>query len=227
MATYTIQDTTLTNIADAIRTKGNTTETLTPVEMPDAINAIQTGGGDSKPSRKGAYLPTASTVSPKLLSTYSDTSTFVYLYHFPDLDTNTSSESTRCWYKKTKNDVWPVFHIKPASMTEGVTYRVMFYIWCNPGKTVEWSSNNVYFNGNCSTTHDLGPITDKPQFFEWDFTYTKSSSSYEPTLHIYPAYTNADSDTYIMMSPALVYRTDMSSSYYSKYWSAYQEDIEL
>lgn len=45
MAKYSIEDTTLTNIANAIRTKGNTTDTLTPTQMPDAINAIQAGGG--------------------------------------------------------------------------------------------------------------------------------------------------------------------------------------
>ena len=45
MATYKIEDTTLTNIADAIRTKGGTTATLTPTQMPDAISAIQTGEG--------------------------------------------------------------------------------------------------------------------------------------------------------------------------------------
>ena len=46
MAKYTIEDTTLTNIADAIRAKGNTTETLTPTQMPNAISAIQAGGGE-------------------------------------------------------------------------------------------------------------------------------------------------------------------------------------
>ena len=227
MATYTIQDTTLTNIADAIRTKGNTTETLTPVEMPDAINAIQAGGGDGKPSRKTGNFSTASTASPKLLSTYSDTTAFIHLYHFPNLGTNTSSESTYCWYKKTKNDVWPMFYIKPSTMTEGAPYKVLFYIWCSEGKTVEWANNNVYFNANCQTTHNLGPITDKPQLFEWDFTYTASSSSYEPVLHIYPAFTNTDSDTYIIVTPVLCYRTNLGSSYYSKYLGAYQEDIEL
>ena len=45
MAKYSIEDTTLTNIAEAIRTKGNTTDNLTPLQMPEAINAIQTGGG--------------------------------------------------------------------------------------------------------------------------------------------------------------------------------------
>ena len=42
MAKYTIEDTTLTNIANAIRTKSNTTETLKPTDMPNAINAIET-----------------------------------------------------------------------------------------------------------------------------------------------------------------------------------------
>ena len=36
----------LTNIADAIRSKGGTTNRLTLAGMVDAINAIQTGGGD-------------------------------------------------------------------------------------------------------------------------------------------------------------------------------------
>ena len=45
MAKYTIEDTTLTNIANAIRTKGGTTATLTPAEMVTAIDAISAGGG--------------------------------------------------------------------------------------------------------------------------------------------------------------------------------------
>lgn len=48
MAKYSIEDTTLTNIAEAIRTKGNTTDSLTPLQMPDAINAIQAGGGSGE-----------------------------------------------------------------------------------------------------------------------------------------------------------------------------------
>lgn len=45
MAEYLIQDTTITGIADAIRSKGGTTEKLTLAGMVDAINAIQTGDG--------------------------------------------------------------------------------------------------------------------------------------------------------------------------------------
>lgn len=49
MAKYSIEDTTLTNIANAIREKGQTTETLTPTQMPDAISAIQASSGSEDP----------------------------------------------------------------------------------------------------------------------------------------------------------------------------------
>ena len=45
MAKYTINDTTLTSIADAIRAKGGTSAALTPAQMAEAISAIQAGGG--------------------------------------------------------------------------------------------------------------------------------------------------------------------------------------
>lgn len=48
MAKYTINDTTLTSIADAIRAKGGTTAALTPAQMAEAIAAIQAGGGGYK-----------------------------------------------------------------------------------------------------------------------------------------------------------------------------------
>ena len=45
MADYLIKDTTLTNIADAIRAKKSSTNTYTPAEMATAISSIETGGG--------------------------------------------------------------------------------------------------------------------------------------------------------------------------------------
>lgn len=45
MAKYSIEDTTLTNIADAIREKNGETTQYNPVDMPAAIAAIQGGGG--------------------------------------------------------------------------------------------------------------------------------------------------------------------------------------
>lgn len=46
MADYLIKDTTLTNIADAIRAKKSSTDTYTPAEMATAIASIETGGGE-------------------------------------------------------------------------------------------------------------------------------------------------------------------------------------
>jgi hypothetical protein len=48
MSKYAIEDSTLTSIADAIRSKAGTTEALKPVDMPEAIAAIQAGGGSSE-----------------------------------------------------------------------------------------------------------------------------------------------------------------------------------
>ena len=45
MADYLIKDTTLTNIADAIRAKKSSTDTYTPAEMATAISSIESGGG--------------------------------------------------------------------------------------------------------------------------------------------------------------------------------------
>ena len=44
MANYIIQDTTLTNIANAIRSKTGATSTLTPAQMVAAINSLSSGG---------------------------------------------------------------------------------------------------------------------------------------------------------------------------------------
>ena len=49
MAKLSIENTTLKNIASAIRSKGGTVEQLTPLEMPDAIRAIEGGGGSDTP----------------------------------------------------------------------------------------------------------------------------------------------------------------------------------
>lgn len=46
MATKLIQDTTLTNIADAIREKTETTESLKPINMPEAIKSIEVSTED-------------------------------------------------------------------------------------------------------------------------------------------------------------------------------------
>ena len=51
----------LTNIADAIRSKGSTTDQLTLAGMVDAINAIQTGGGAGLAYDMGEFVLDADT----------------------------------------------------------------------------------------------------------------------------------------------------------------------
>ena len=46
MSKLFIEDTTLTAIGDAIRTKTGTTEPISPLDMPTVIGGITTGGGD-------------------------------------------------------------------------------------------------------------------------------------------------------------------------------------
>lgn len=56
MSKYAIEDSTLTGIADAIRSKAGTTDSLKPSDMPAAIAAIQAGGGSSSGSLLGNAL---------------------------------------------------------------------------------------------------------------------------------------------------------------------------
>lgn len=55
MADYLIKDTTLTNIADAIRQKKSSTDTYTPAEMATAIASIETGGGGGPTAQDLAF----------------------------------------------------------------------------------------------------------------------------------------------------------------------------
>lgn len=65
MADYLVSDEELTSIADAIRTKGGTSDPLTwPDEYVDAIGAISGGGGGSMQSKSATPTETAQTVTP-------------------------------------------------------------------------------------------------------------------------------------------------------------------
>ena len=49
MSKYLIEDTTLTDIANAIRTKTETTELINPADMAPMIEGIIAGGGEGLP----------------------------------------------------------------------------------------------------------------------------------------------------------------------------------
>lgn len=65
MAKYCVEDTTFSNIADAIREKTGDTATLTPLAMPAAIKGITGGGsGGSGSNAANAYYIDGSAYSP-------------------------------------------------------------------------------------------------------------------------------------------------------------------
>ena len=103
MAKYCVEDTTFSNIADAIRTKTGNTAELTPLEMPAAILGI-TGGGSGSGTDFGAlnyaeitaeyynsssnqypipdlspYISDFSQVAAMYFTNYVDRATYVYL----------------------------------------------------------------------------------------------------------------------------------------------------
>ena len=74
MAKYVTTDTSITSIANAIRTKGGTSEALTyPNGFVNAINNIPSGGGGGLTYETGTYTPASDTTSATI--SFSDTHT--------------------------------------------------------------------------------------------------------------------------------------------------------
>lgn len=79
MATYAIEDTTLTAIANAIREKGGTNAAMTPAEMAALIDAIEAGGGVPEgltAVTAGSFTPTSNTTSYSVKHGLGTTPTF-------------------------------------------------------------------------------------------------------------------------------------------------------
>jgi hypothetical protein len=187
------------------------TNTYKPSEMPEAIK-------DLRGSENPLYieLNSGSTYTPRPSLSYTDTVCESCGLWYHGIGSTGSAQSTSAWRwrKKSKSDIWPMVYW-PANnnaMSENTEYRLVFYIWCSPGKTVEWASNNIYFNEHFSTTHNLGPITESKQRIDITFTYKKSSSSYEPCLHMYPLFANTDEDTLLFMSAPIFFQADYANS---------------
>ena len=100
MAKYSIEDTTLNNIADAIREKTGDTATLTPLAMPAAIKAI-TGGG-SGDGGEGFYL----------------TGDLTELYAPGDITTTSSTPtSVKTWFNEVFSSTFCAAGIKTKDIT--------------------------------------------------------------------------------------------------------------
>ena len=206
---YIIQDTTLTDIAEAIRTKRNYNEELTPLEMPQAILGIEgSGGGTNTDDLFHKVKVQYNTVDAFTKGTGNYSSSEV-VYKGYEPGGLTGSNSNTVLRKTSENAIWPINNYY-GKWTNGDRIRVIFYIWCSEG-TVGWNNNNIYVNSNFTYEHNLNPITTIPQLVDFTFTYEESSSQYEPTIHIYPNH-EAGSGIDLFVSPLLIIDEDKAKT---------------
>lgn len=192
MAKYTIEDTTLSNIANAIRTKGNTTESLTPTQMPDAINAIEAG---SKQENITSYLGTG--FQPSTVDGYASGGRRYY-------STGSSSYTTQYyWYRSSNTNVyWQVCAWSPSKFVSGHKYRISTWIWHSgevSNEPIPFWQNNVFFNGAVNVDNPLKEITTTPQLLTITFDYIPSDN-YGAVFYIYPE----DSGNQVRLTPLVV-----------------------
>lgn len=100
----TALDAQLTSIADAIRSKGGTTDQLTLAGMVDAINAIQTGGGGIQ-SASGEYSIAEDVASLNIdISDIGFVPDLVAVY-LDETDMEYTSTPTKIWYLSYVPDI--------------------------------------------------------------------------------------------------------------------------
>lgn len=193
MAKYTIEDTTLTSIADAIRAKGNTTESLTPTQMPDAINAIEAGskGITNFLSRSGGgYKPTAVDAYTNGTRTYYGTTSSAYVTNY-------------YWYRSSNTNVyWQAAKWDNSLFVAGHKYRVAFWIWHNGdvnNEPIAFHQNNIFINEHISVENPLTEITTEPQLISFELEW-QSSTTYHFGLWLYPV----DSSNQVRLTPVVI-----------------------
>ena len=91
MVTKTIQDATLTGIADAIRAKTGASAAMTPAQMAQEIENIQTGGGAQYSLHTVSFSLASSTAPALLLSQFIDECAYWRYYPTSEENTNTGT----------------------------------------------------------------------------------------------------------------------------------------
>ena len=118
MADYLIKDTTLTNIANAIRAKKSSTDTYTPAEMATAISSIETGGGGGPTAEDLTFTGDLSYFNyygrmGKLIKKYGSQMSFNYVSHmdkaFQGNDTLNSDFSNLTINLSNRASLWYTF----------------------------------------------------------------------------------------------------------------------
>ena len=114
-----VLDAQLTSIADAIRSKGGTTDQLTLAGMVDAINAIQTGGGGIQ-SVSGEYSIAEDVASFNIdISDIGFVPDLVVVY-LDETGVEYTSTPTKMWYLSYVPDI--IDRI-PVGATAGIVYN--------------------------------------------------------------------------------------------------------
>ena len=96
MAKYSIEDSTLTGIADAIREKNGTTENISPTDMAAAILAISSGDGGGLKYEIGQFTVASDTQSTTVHHNLGETPYFMMVWtdHWAGLTADTPSNYT-------------------------------------------------------------------------------------------------------------------------------------
>ena len=131
MATRSVQESSLTSLADAIRAKGGTSDTLTfPSGFVEAIEAIQTGGGSTENLLFGLPYATGSfTAAEDITSTYT-------ICTLPDsvliaANNQTAMIGTFCiWCVKSPNAILDI---------KGLDIGIYSYSYVGKGKTSRYA----------------------------------------------------------------------------------------
>lgn len=143
MATRSVQESSLTSLADAIRAKGGTSDTLAfPSGFVEAIEAIQTGGGNTENLLFGLPYATGSfTAAEDITSTYT-------ICTLPDsvliaANNQTAMIGTFCiWCVKSPNAILNI---------EGLDIGIYSYSYVGKGKTSRYAfvyENTVRYYGD-------------------------------------------------------------------------------
>ena len=194
MAEYLIQDTTLTAIADAIRSKTGSTDTLKPNEFPAAIEGITTGGGSSADVRYVTFMNGTEVLYKKpvavgddcvdvltkgLISTPSKESTAQYNYGYLGWGATDDGAVDANILKNITEDK-TVYAIYSAIL------RFYTITWLDDDGTVLKTESKSY-----GSTPSYAPVKDGYSFVAWipevspvvgDSTYTASWEGFDNSL---------------------------------------------
>lgn len=163
MSNYVIQDTSLVNIANAIRSKTGESALLTPAEMVAAINSITTGGGSSSSSgwinRRQWYETSRVNGSyRKILGNGNHydcylptTGSFIFNFVFGDNASESTSSSTMgkddceylVYYRKDDDTLYVYNTFKGGDCTIIVSFSVVSNSSASSGKALRITNNST------------------------------------------------------------------------------------